>query len=53
MHSSGAVPAHIIGDAQCVKKYGMGLVYPGAANLKKLVEAGYVVGSADAACPRG
>jgi succinate dehydrogenase/fumarate reductase flavoprotein subunit len=43
MHSSGAVPAHIIGDAQCVKKYGMGLVYPGAGNLKKLLKAGYVV----------
>jgi succinate dehydrogenase/fumarate reductase flavoprotein subunit len=43
MHASGAVPAHIIGDAECVKKYGMGLVFPGAGNLKKLVKAGYVV----------
>ena len=42
MHASGAVPAHIIGDAQCVKKYGMGLVFPGAGNLNKLVAAGYV-----------
>ena len=39
MHASGAVPAHIIGDAQCVKKYGMGLVFPGAGNLNKLVNA--------------
>jgi succinate dehydrogenase/fumarate reductase flavoprotein subunit len=43
MHATGAVPAHIIGDAQCVKKYGMGLVYPGAGNLPKLVKSGYVV----------
>jgi succinate dehydrogenase/fumarate reductase flavoprotein subunit len=42
MHASGAVPAHIIGDALCVKKYGMGLVFPGAGNLKKLVKTGYV-----------
>jgi hypothetical protein len=33
MHATGAVPAHIIGDAHGVKKYGMGLVYPGASNL--------------------
>ncbi len=43
MHKSGAVPAHIIGDAAFVKKYGMGLVYPGAPNLKKMVEAGYMI----------
>jgi succinate dehydrogenase/fumarate reductase flavoprotein subunit len=43
MHATGAVPAHIIGDAVCVKKYGMGLVYPGAGNLQKLVKSGYVV----------
>jgi succinate dehydrogenase/fumarate reductase flavoprotein subunit len=43
MHASGSVPAHIIGDSQCVKKYGMGLVFPGAGNLRKLVKNGYVV----------
>jgi succinate dehydrogenase/fumarate reductase flavoprotein subunit len=43
MHATGAVPAHIIGDAHCVKKYGMGLVFPGAGNLQKLVKNGYVV----------
>jgi succinate dehydrogenase/fumarate reductase flavoprotein subunit len=43
MHATGAVPAHIIGDAHCVKKYGMGMVFPGAANLKKLLKTGYIV----------
>ena len=43
MHATGAVPAHIIGDAQCVKKYGMGMVFPGAGNLQKLVKSGYIV----------
>jgi succinate dehydrogenase/fumarate reductase flavoprotein subunit len=43
MHTSGAVPAHIVADARFVKKYGFGMVYPGAGNLKKLVQAGYVI----------
>lgn len=43
MHRAGAVPAHIVGDAKFVKKYGLGMVFPGAGNLKKLVAAGYVV----------
>jgi succinate dehydrogenase/fumarate reductase flavoprotein subunit len=43
MHATGAVPAHIIGDAHCVKKYGMGMVFPGAGNLKKLLKTGYIV----------
>lgn len=43
MHADGAVPAHIVGDAAFVKKYGMGMVFPGGGGLKKLVEAGYVV----------
>jgi succinate dehydrogenase/fumarate reductase flavoprotein subunit len=42
MHAAGAVPAHIVADARFVKKYGFGMVYPGAGNLKKLVQAGYV-----------
>lgn len=42
MHATGAVPAHIIGDAAFVKKYGMGMVYPGGGGLKKLIAAGYV-----------
>ena len=43
MHATGAVPAHIIGDAHCVKQYGMGMVFPGAGNLQSLVKTGYIV----------
>jgi succinate dehydrogenase/fumarate reductase flavoprotein subunit len=43
MHGAGAVPAHIVADARFVKKYGFGMVYPGARNLKKLVKSGYVI----------
>lgn len=39
---TGAVPAHIICDADFIKKYGMGMVYPGGGGLKKLIAAGYV-----------
>jgi succinate dehydrogenase/fumarate reductase flavoprotein subunit len=42
MHGTGAVPAHIIGDADFIKKYGMGMVFPGGGGLKKLIAAGYV-----------
>jgi predicted oxidoreductase len=42
MHASGSVPAHIVADAPFVKKYGFGLVFPGARSLQKLVAAGYV-----------
>jgi succinate dehydrogenase/fumarate reductase flavoprotein subunit len=43
MHATGAVPAHIVADAGFVKKYGFGMVFPGARNLKKLVQCGYVI----------
>jgi glycine/D-amino acid oxidase-like deaminating enzyme len=43
MHAAGAVPAHIVADSRFVKKYGFGMVYPGAGNLKKLIQAGYVI----------
>jgi predicted oxidoreductase len=43
MHAAEAVPAHIVADSRFVKKYGFGMVYPGAGNLKKLVQAGYVI----------
>jgi succinate dehydrogenase/fumarate reductase flavoprotein subunit len=43
MHKSGTAPAWIINDAPGVKKYGLGLVYPGAPNLKKLLKEGYVI----------
>lgn len=49
MHSAGAVPAYIIADALTVKKYGLGLVYPGSPNLKKLIRAGYVTEAASLA----
>jgi succinate dehydrogenase/fumarate reductase flavoprotein subunit len=42
MHRDGAVPAHIICDADFIKKYGMGMVYPGGGGLKRLIAAGYV-----------
>src|SRR3546814_18583063 len=45
MHKTGSVPAYIINDAAGVKKYGLGMVYPGAPNLKKLLQAGYVTES--------
>ena len=38
-----SVPAQIITDAPVVKKYGFGMVFPGARNLKKLVKGGYVI----------
>lgn len=43
IHKSGSVPAWIINDAPSVKKYGLGLIYPGAPNLKRLVKEGYVI----------
>lgn len=42
MHKADAVPAWLVADAAFVKKYGLGLVYPGAMGLKKLVKAGYM-----------
>jgi succinate dehydrogenase/fumarate reductase flavoprotein subunit len=43
MHATGAVPAHIVADINCVKKYGFGLVLQGGSSLKKYVQAGYVI----------
>ncbi|MDB6061954.1 MAG: fumarate reductase [Verrucomicrobiaceae bacterium] len=43
MHSAGAVPAYLIGDATFVKKHGLGAVYPGALGLQKLINSGYIV----------
>ena len=42
MHSSGAVPAHIVANAAFVKKYGMGLVLPGGGKIKEMVACGYM-----------
>lgn len=37
-----SIPAHLICDAPFIKKYGLGLVYPGADNLARLERAGYL-----------
>jgi succinate dehydrogenase/fumarate reductase flavoprotein subunit len=38
-----AVPAWAICDAEFVRKYGLGLVYPGTTDLRPHVESGYLV----------
>jgi succinate dehydrogenase/fumarate reductase flavoprotein subunit len=43
MHETGAVPAHIVCDANFLKKYGIGLVLPRALNLKRLLNRGYIL----------
>jgi succinate dehydrogenase/fumarate reductase flavoprotein subunit len=43
MHTTGAVPAHLLCDHTSIKKYGLGLVYPGGIRLKSLVKAGYII----------
>lgn len=43
MHRTGNVPSHIIADSRFVKSYGLGLVYPGAMGLQKLLKSGYIV----------
>ncbi len=42
MQSNGAVPAYLICDALALKKYGMGLVRPGAKNLAPFLADGYL-----------
>ena len=37
-----SIPAYLICDAPFIKKYGLGLVYPGANNLSQLERAGYL-----------
>jgi succinate dehydrogenase/fumarate reductase flavoprotein subunit len=43
MHRSGAVPAHIVCDAQAIRKYGLGAVLPGGWRLRRLLKAGYII----------
>lgn len=43
MHTSGSVPAHLICDHPFIKKYGLGLVFPGGRGLGKMLKAGYVI----------
>ncbi len=40
--NSPAIPGYLICDAAFIKKYGLGLVYPGAGNLSRLLQAGYL-----------
>jgi succinate dehydrogenase/fumarate reductase flavoprotein subunit len=37
------IPAHLICDAAFIKKYGLGVVYPGHRNLRKFEDSGYLV----------
>ena len=43
MHDTGAVPAHLICDHPFIKKFGLGLVFPGGLGLDKLIKAGYII----------
>ena len=40
--NSPSIPCYLICDAAFIKKYGLGLVYPGAGNLRHLLRAGYL-----------
>lgn len=42
MHASGSVPAHLVCDHRFMRKYGLGLVKPGAMGLKKRIASGYI-----------
>jgi succinate dehydrogenase/fumarate reductase flavoprotein subunit len=37
-----SIPCYLICDATFIKKYGLGIVYPGAGNLQRLLKAGYL-----------
>jgi succinate dehydrogenase/fumarate reductase flavoprotein subunit len=37
-----SIPCYLICDAAFIKKYGLGLVHPGAGNLSRLLQAGYL-----------
>ncbi len=38
-----SVPAHLICDAAFLRKYGIGLIHPGARNLKSFIASGYLI----------
>ncbi|QEL25322.1 FAD-dependent oxidoreductase [Bosea sp. F3-2] len=42
MHAAGAVPAYLVCDSVFLRKYGLGLVYPGMRSPAAFVEAGYL-----------
>jgi succinate dehydrogenase/fumarate reductase flavoprotein subunit len=37
-----SIPCYLICDAPFLKKYGLGVVYPGAGNLSRLLKSGYL-----------
>ncbi len=41
-NTSSCIPCYLICDARFIKKYGLGVVYPGAGNLRRLLQAGYL-----------
>lgn len=43
MHATDSVPAYLVCDRRFVRKYGLGLVFPGGFGLKRLVKSGYIV----------
>lgn len=40
---SGSFPAHLICDTAFMRRYGLGLILPGARNLSAMLKAGYVI----------
>jgi hypothetical protein len=42
MFNAGAVPAFLIADAAAVKKYGIGVILPGARSLQRYEKLGYL-----------
>lgn len=40
---NGTIPCHFICDHQFVRKYGLGMVHPGATNLARAIRDGYVI----------
>lgn len=42
MHASGSVPAHLVCDHAFIRRYGLGLVFPGGIGLKKMLRLGYL-----------
>lgn len=43
MHRTASVPAYLLCDHRFIKKYGLGLVFPGGAGLGRLIKAGYII----------
>ena len=41
--ATGAIPAHLVCDAAFMRRYGMGMILPGAGNLTAMRKAGYVI----------